>query len=999
MRLLSISGVAVALVLLGDVVTADGLPQTRLGRLQPPGGQAGTTFEVRVAGEENLDYASLPGLVFSHPGIAAQAVADQQTGSWREKAFRVTVAPDVPPGRYEAMLDGQYGASNPRPFQVEAGRVILEGPESGREAAAPLGSDEVVYGTIAQTADVDSFTVRCEAARTIVVRCDADRIGSPLQPLLELTGPTGKSIGTAGGPYTGRAILAVTPPGNGECVLRVTDAAYRGGPDFAYRLIVTTQPVVTSVWPPALVPGQTSPAEVYGYNLPGGETVQPSSPFVRKAVEITAPADSRSLPTSAALLPSQAAVPGFDFAYRDGELVADPVPVFFAPRPLATETEPNDEGQDVSVPAEIAGRFDRRFDADRFVFDANEGDSFFIEAFAERYGSPGDPVLTVEKFPGATDQGAQTLVTQDDQAEALAVGIFDMTTRDPAVRFEAPDDGRYRVTLRDRYGTSRGGPELVYRLSVRRPSPDFVLAVVPFSRAKADDPPSPASPVLRKGENISLNVFVVRRDGFDGPITLRAEGLPAGVTASPATVAPGMNSVPLVFSAAVDAAPWRGSVRVVGESSVGGESVRRVAVAGAIGGDGKSRAVTTEIGRALVLSVIDEHAPFRLDGNGGAVTAAAGSQIVVPLRQTGHRSEATLPVTAAAALPGDAKVAVEIKANDADKAEQFARLMIDPKAPARSHAVAFSATSQVDYSAFPHRLRRSKAEQESATNRFAQAEEALRLAIAARDESAKTAAAAEQSKSAAELSAMTAATALEQRKAEFAAAEQALAAAQAAESAAEETVKDDVAKAVAEQTLELERLRGKLEKAQRASEDAAKQAAQAGSLLESAKATFREREQALKSAEEVRKRDEAAKKAADQAAAEAEKAAAAQKIGYVSAAPPLTLTVAPALAEFASAVPDGGSIKRGGSLDVKITAKRVGGFAGAISLGLALLPGISGLTAEPVSIAADQSEAQFRIIAEEDAPEGDVLFPAIRATFDAPGSAPLDLPVSLKVVP
>lgn len=999
MRSLFVFGIATAVALIEGELVGGGLPQTRLGYLLPPGGQAGTTFEVRIAGEENLDYASLPGLVFSHPGITAQALADPEAGTWRDSAFRVTVAPDVPRGRYEVVLDGHYGASNPRSFLVEACRTVTEDDGDRSDLVAPLSLNEIVYGRVEKAADVDSFTFPCEEGRTVVVRCDADLTGSPLQPLVELIGPTGRPIGTAGGPYSGRALLAVTPQTGGEISLRVTDAAYRGGPDFAYRLTVTTQPVVTLVWPPAFVAGETSTAEVYGYNLPGGEAVEPNSPLVRTTAPIAAPADSQSLPRSAALAAAQLTAAGFDFTYRNASVAADPVPVFFAPRSLVAEVEPNDLGQVVSVPTEIAGRFDSKSDADRFVFEATKGEVLLVEAFAERYGSPADPVLTVERLSAPDGVATQRLVTEDDRSEVLAAGVFDATTRDPAVRFEAPEDGHYRVTLRDRYGTSRGGRDLFYRLSLRRPAPDFHLATVSFSRVKSDDPPNATSLVLRRGENAPLTVLVARRDGFSEPITVRAEGLPDGVTFQSLTIPPGVDSAPLVFSTTDDATQWRGTIRVVGEATTREGTIRKQAVGGLIVGDGKNRALTTQVGGTPFLSVVEEAAPFRLTGDGGSITASAGSQVIVPLRLAGTIPDAAKPLAAPIALSAEAKVAVDAKPFETGQNEQFARLVIDPKAPARSHVVTFTASAQVDYSAFPYRLKRAKIEQEGATVRLAQADEALKLAVAARDEAMKTAAAAEQSKSAAELAATEAAATLEERKREAAASEQSLAAAQAAATAAEDDAKEEAAKVVAQRTAELEKAREHLGKAQQGNEDASKQAAEAGTMLGSAKAALRDRENLMKSAEEVRRREEAAKKAADQAAGEAEKAATLQKIEYVSLAPPLSLTIAPPLAELSSVLPDGGSIKRGGTLDAKVIAKRVSPFAGSISLELVLPAGDAGLSAEPVSIGADQSEGVLRIAAAGDAPLGDVVFPAIRATFNAPDSAPLDAPVTLKVVP
>jgi hypothetical protein len=67
------------------------------------------------------------------------------------------------------------------------------------------------------------------------------------------------------------------------------------------------------------------------------------------------------------------------------------------------------------------------------------------------------------------------------------------------------------------------------------------------------------------------------RTGYNGPISLRLEGLPAGVTASTATLAEGENSAVFTLAAPAGATPAWGQLRVVGSAEVGGKRVERVA--------------------------------------------------------------------------------------------------------------------------------------------------------------------------------------------------------------------------------------------------------------------------------------------------------------------------------------------------------------------------------------------------------------------------------------
>ena len=72
------------------------LPGARLYEIFPPGGRAGTKFDVTIRG------VSLEGateLVFSRPGIKATLTDTAQNGA--ERKFTITIDPDVPVGECE----------------------------------------------------------------------------------------------------------------------------------------------------------------------------------------------------------------------------------------------------------------------------------------------------------------------------------------------------------------------------------------------------------------------------------------------------------------------------------------------------------------------------------------------------------------------------------------------------------------------------------------------------------------------------------------------------------------------------------------------------------------------------------------------------------------------------------------------------------------------------------------------------------------------------------
>ncbi|MEQ9066145.1 MAG: serine protease, partial [Gimesia chilikensis] len=90
------------------------LPAPRLLTTMPMGGQAGTTFEIKIAGEDIDDAEELN---FSHPGITAEPKLDKN-GLPIANQYVVTIAKDCPVGVHEARVMTRLGLSTSRAFNV-----------------------------------------------------------------------------------------------------------------------------------------------------------------------------------------------------------------------------------------------------------------------------------------------------------------------------------------------------------------------------------------------------------------------------------------------------------------------------------------------------------------------------------------------------------------------------------------------------------------------------------------------------------------------------------------------------------------------------------------------------------------------------------------------------------------------------------------------------------------------------------------------------------------
>jgi hypothetical protein len=133
--------------------------------------------------------------------------------------------------------------------------------------------------------------------------------------------------------------------------------------------------------------------------------------------------------------------------------------------------------------------------------------------------------------------------------------------KDSYLNFTAPEDGDYLVRIADARGQS--GRAYAYRLTIAPPRPDFTVFV------------SPANPNVSRGSRVPVTVFAYRHDGFDGPITVRLEGLPSGIEGTTGVILSGHNSVDLALSASDTAPAVSGAFQVVAHAQIDGKLVTR----------------------------------------------------------------------------------------------------------------------------------------------------------------------------------------------------------------------------------------------------------------------------------------------------------------------------------------------------------------------------------------------------------------------------------------
>jgi hypothetical protein len=194
------------------------------------------------------------------------------------------------------------------------------------------------------------------------------------------------------------------------------------------------------------------------------------------------------------------------------------------------EVEPNethDNATKFTAPIALNGILAEPGDVDHFRFTAKKGEVYEVRVYARSLRSPVDPVLTVF----AAGKGA--VGSNDDNGGP-----------DSYLRLSVPDDGDYVVSIRDHLGN--GGPNYIYRVELTPVKPELVLSTSEFVQY--------VQPVVSvpKGGRTAVVLSASRRD-FGGPLQIRGENLPAGITIECPGMPANASVVPVIFHAAADA--------------------------------------------------------------------------------------------------------------------------------------------------------------------------------------------------------------------------------------------------------------------------------------------------------------------------------------------------------------------------------------------------------------------------------------------------------------
>ncbi|HLW66998.1 MAG TPA: hypothetical protein VKS79_16915 [Gemmataceae bacterium] len=518
--------------------------------IYPAGGQRGKVVPVRVGGLNLLDRC---GFELRGPGIEADRELKAIPTFWREgpllplpdsqqaedypkdMAGRVKIAADAPLGPRYGRLSTAQGASSGLVFVVGDLPEVTE-PDTG-SVSQPLALPVTINGRIFPREDVDEWSFHLKKGETVTAGALAAKLGSPLEIRLEARDEQGHRLAENDRfPAPSDARLHFTAAADGIYRIRVFDARFQGGPNYVYRLTLTTGPHVERVYPLGGRRGERVAFDLFGPGLP------------KKQIILPLPNDGRS-----------------EFLHPLQGQATQPFRIELDDLPEYREAEPNDAidpaKKAIALPAILNGRIDKPGDVDYWPVEMKKGESWEIDVRARRLDSPLIGVLTLHDAVGK----------ELAKADPVMQGGLD-----PNLKFQAPANGIYWIRIAERFH-NRGGPEFAYRIRVAAPptKPDFRLTFATDGRKD----PSADTLALQRGGQVKLQVKAERLGGFNGPIDLAVDGLPAGVTISKAIIAANQNAADLVFQCAKDAKITASPITVRGTANIGGSTETRVAKA------------------------------------------------------------------------------------------------------------------------------------------------------------------------------------------------------------------------------------------------------------------------------------------------------------------------------------------------------------------------------------------------------------------------------------
>jgi hypothetical protein len=429
----------------------------------------------------------------TEPKLLLPFAAEQElkTGSTDKKAtFSVKLPNDIEPGYYQLRIATVGGVSLP---------IVIGVDRLPQLAFAPLIEKLPVsaFGSVSGSAIIET-KFNGKKDETVTIEIEAQRLGSKLRPVIHLYDAKGKQLAWAWSQPAlfGDARLEVTLPADGEYRVTCHDLEYAAPSPNFFRLKMGQWTRVEQVFPFVIATGGAKSVEVRTQVAAQKQTVDAAA--TGQVLKLSAPAADFSGPRSFVRVSSQRefveAAGQSDFSLATGSLG-------------------------------ISGELSNPQEEDRYKLTVKPGDKIRCEVFAQRNGSAIDARILI----------------RNDQDAVLATGEDSAGSLDPVLEYTVPDKVEViRVCVTDSQG--RGGTRNAYHLTLRNLN-DTAATLNDFRLHTNIE----RAAISKAGQWV-LPIWLDRR-GYQGPVEITANALPAGLALTGTTIAAGCDGTLVTITA------------------------------------------------------------------------------------------------------------------------------------------------------------------------------------------------------------------------------------------------------------------------------------------------------------------------------------------------------------------------------------------------------------------------------------------------------------------
>lgn len=488
------------------------------------GEQTTLVFHGDRLGDAHTALCDLPGIEI----IGVKAI-DKSKAS-----VEIRTAESLSPGLYPIRIVTHSGVSNVRLVGVGTMPITKENePNNDFSAPQPIGFNTTVEGVVDRE-DLDHYQVELKAGQRINVEIEGVRLSYTLRnqnildPYIAILNEGRFEVSSSDDSslLAQDGLCTFVAPEDGKYTVLVRDSSFGGNRVCGYRLHIGDFPRPIAVIPGGGKTGETLKANLVSLagDITEASVTLPSNPIERYGVVTE---------TDSGISPSPNWI-------RVSEL------------PLVTEAEPNNDYRKppvITAPVAFCGVIEEPNDYDCFGFECKKGQRFRVNCFArEPLRSPLDAVMNV------FGPDNKTISSSDD------VG----TSKDPSFEFTAKADGIHTIRI---YDQLRGGSGIhQYRIDVDVADPTFKVTLKELRR---DESAVASVPAGGHGAVMAL----ASRKGYGGEIAMKLDGLPDGVQATTFPIPSGRGEIPVLFTAAKDAAHTAALFQVQGAGTLKDDKV------------------------------------------------------------------------------------------------------------------------------------------------------------------------------------------------------------------------------------------------------------------------------------------------------------------------------------------------------------------------------------------------------------------------------------------